>query len=87
MAARMIVVAAIGLGLIIGLHALAAAAIMVYAQAHWGALLNPVLLGVVCLVCVAIVWSLADPRLVHYPVLPLEPSPPSLYWGDGSAVS
>jgi CBS-domain-containing membrane protein len=41
--------------------------IMVYAQAHWWALLNPVLLGVAC--------------LVHYPVSPLEPFPPSLNWG------
>jgi CBS-domain-containing membrane protein len=49
--------------------------IMVYAQAHWGALLNPVLLGVVCLACVAMVWSRAYPGLVHYPVSPLEPLP------------
>lgn len=46
-----------------------------------GALLNPVLLGVVCLVCVAMVWSRAYPGLVHYPVSPLEPSPSSLNWG------
>ena len=45
--------------------------IMACAQAHWGALLNPVLLGVVCLVCVAMVWSRAYPGLVHYPVSPL----------------
>jgi len=55
--------------------------IMVYAQAHWSALLNPVLLGVTCLVCVAVVWSRIYPGLVHYPVAPLEPSPPSLNWG------
>lgn len=55
--------------------------IMVYAQAHWWALLNPVLLGVACLVCVAVVWSRIYPGLVHYPVSPLEPSPPSLNWG------
>lgn len=55
--------------------------IMVYAQALWGALLNPVLLGLVCLVCVAMVWSHAYPGLVHHPVSPLEPSPPSLNWG------
>jgi CBS-domain-containing membrane protein len=55
--------------------------IMVYAQAHWSALLNPVLLGVCCLVLVAVVWSRLYPGLVHYPVSPLEPSPPSLNWG------
>lgn len=55
--------------------------IMVYAQAQWAALLNPVLLGVLCLVCVAVVWSRIYPGLVHYPVSPLEPSPPSLNWG------
>lgn len=55
--------------------------IMVYAQAGWGALLNPVLLGVLCLVGVAVVWSRIYPGLVHYPVSPLEPSPPTLNWG------
>ncbi len=55
--------------------------IMVWAQAHWSALLNPVLLGVACLVVVAVVWSRLYPGLVHYPVAPLEPSPPSLNWG------
>jgi CBS-domain-containing membrane protein len=55
--------------------------IMVYAHARRWALLNPVLLGVACLVCVAVVWSRLYPGLVHYPVLPMEPSPPSLNWG------
>ena len=54
--------------------------ITVYAQAHWGAVLNPVLLGVLCLF-VAMVWSRISPGLVHYPVSPLEPSPLSLNWG------
>ncbi|MBL8347614.1 MAG: HPP family protein [Rubrivivax sp.] len=58
--------------------------IMVYAQAQWGALLNPVLLGVLCLVGVAVVWSRLFPGLVHYPVSPLEPSPPTLNWGGWS---
>jgi CBS-domain-containing membrane protein len=58
--------------------------IMVYAQAQWGAVLNPVLLGVLCLVAVAVVWSRLYPGLVHYPVSPLEPSPPSLNWGGWS---
>ena len=55
--------------------------IMIYAQAHWSALLSPVLLGVVILVCTAIVWSRIYPGLVHYPVTPFEPSPPSVNWG------
>lgn len=56
--------------------------VMVHAQAHWGALLNPALLGVVCLVRVATRWSRLDPGPVHDPVSPLEPSPPSLNWGN-----
>lgn len=55
--------------------------IMVYAKASWGALLNPVLLGLLCLISVAVVWSRLYPGLVHYPVSPLEPSPPSMNWG------
>lgn len=55
--------------------------IMVYAHAHWWALLNPVLLGVACLIGVAVVWSRLYPGLTHYPVSPLEPSPPSMNWG------
>ena len=55
--------------------------IMIYAHASWSALLNPVLLGVASLVAVAVVWSRIYPGLVHYPVSPLEPSPPSVNWG------
>ena len=58
--------------------------IMVYAQANWYALLNPVLLGVGCLVAVAYVWSRLYPGLVRYPVSVWEPSPPSLNWGGWS---
>lgn len=40
------------------------------------------LLGMVCLVGVAVVWSRLYPGLVqHYPVSAMEPSPPSLNWG------
>jgi CBS-domain-containing membrane protein len=56
-------------------------AIMVYAHAHWWALLKPVLLGAACLIGVAVVWSRLYPGLAHYPVSQLEPSPPSLNWG------
>ena len=55
--------------------------LMVYAHAQWSALLSPVLLGVVCLVAVAFVWSRVYPGLVHYPVALWEPSPPSFTWG------
>jgi CBS-domain-containing membrane protein len=55
--------------------------IMIASHASWSALWNPVLMGVACLVGVAVVWSRLYPGLVHYPVAPLEPSPPSLNWG------
>ncbi len=58
--------------------------LMVYAQASWPALVSPVLLGVLCLVFVAFVWSRLYPGLVHYPVSTWEPSPPSLNWGGWS---
>ena len=55
--------------------------LMIYVHAQWSALLDPVLLGVVCLVAVAYVWSRIYPGLVHYPAALWEPSPPSLTWG------
>jgi len=55
--------------------------LMIYVHAKWSALLNPVLLGVACLLGVAIVWSRVYPGLVHYPLALWEPSPPSLTWG------
>ncbi len=55
--------------------------IMVYAQASWATLLDPVLLGIACLVLVAVVWSRLYPGLARYPVSPWEPSPPSINWG------
>ena len=58
--------------------------IMVHAQASWSALLDPVLLGVACLIGVAAIWSRIYPELVHYPVSPWEPSPPSVNWGGWS---
>lgn len=58
--------------------------IMVYAHASWSALLDPVLLGLACLLGVALVWSRLYPGLARYPVNPLEPSPPSINWGGWS---
>ena len=58
--------------------------IMVYAQAGWQSLFSPVLLGVLCLVVVAMLWSRLYPGLARYPVSLFEPSPPSLTWGGWS---
>lgn len=60
--------------------------IMVHAHAPWTALLDPVLLGVGCLGAVAMIWSRLYPGLVHYPVSPWEPSPPSITWGGWDAL-
>ena len=55
--------------------------VMVHAQVGWGALWSPVLLGVLALVAVVMVWSRLYPRLVHYPVQAMAPSPSTLNWG------
>lgn len=55
--------------------------LMIYVHANWAALFQPVLLGVGTLVLMAVVWSRLYPGLVHYPVTPLAPSPPTLNWG------
>lgn len=55
--------------------------LMVYVHASWPALWQPVLLGIGVLVIVAIIWSRLYPGLSHYPVAPMEPSPPQHTWG------
>lgn len=59
--------------------------LMVHLHADFGALLQPVLLGVLALALVAVVWSrLAAriaPGLVAYPVNWRDPSPPAVFWG------
>lgn len=55
--------------------------IMVYAHASWSALIFPVLTGGVVLTVVAVIWSRMYPGLAHYPVSPMQPSPPALNWG------
>ncbi len=55
--------------------------LMVYVHASWTALWQPVLLGVLVLVLVAMVWSRLYPGLCHYPASPFEPSPPKSTWG------
>jgi CBS-domain-containing membrane protein len=55
--------------------------IMIAAHSSFSALWQPVFLGVLALTVVAFVWSRMLPGLVHYPVVWLDRSPPSLLWG------
>lgn len=55
--------------------------LMIHAHAAWPALFQPVLLGAITLVLVAMIWSRLYPGLVRYPVAPLAPSPPKITWG------
>jgi CBS-domain-containing membrane protein len=55
--------------------------LMISAHAGWAALWQPVLLGVLVLVLVAVVWSRLYPGLAKYPVDLTAPSPPQLNWG------
>jgi CBS-domain-containing membrane protein len=59
--------------------------LMVTAGATWPALWDPVLVGVLCLMGVAYIWSRLYPGLAHYPVSLCTPSPPSLNWGGWSS--
>lgn len=54
---------------------------MIHAHAGWSAALQPVLVGVLALVGVAVIWSRLYPGLARYPVAWLDRSPPSLFWG------
>jgi CBS-domain-containing membrane protein len=58
--------------------------IMVHAHAAWPALLNPVLLGVLALAVTAFIWSRLFPGLVRYPVVWMDRSPPTPFWGGWS---
>jgi CBS-domain-containing membrane protein len=55
--------------------------LMLHAHAGFGAVLQPVGLGIVILALVAIVWSRLLPGTVRYPTNWRERSPPSLFWG------
>ncbi|WP_151637899.1 HPP family protein [Noviherbaspirillum aerium] len=57
------------------------AMIMIHSHAGFGALWNPVLLGVASMALVAVAWSRLYPGLVHYPVEWKAPSPPRIFWG------
>ena len=55
--------------------------IMIDAHVALSALWQPVFVGVVSLVVVAVVWSRLMPGLAHYPQTWLAPSPPTTLWG------
>jgi CBS-domain-containing membrane protein len=55
--------------------------IMVHEHAGFGALWQPIGLGVLALVAIVALWSRVGPSTPHYPVKWLEPSPPSIDWG------
>lgn len=55
--------------------------IMIYSHATLAALWQPVFLGVLALAVVAAIWSRLVPSMVHYPVVWLDKSPPSMLWG------
>ena len=59
--------------------------LLIHMHASWSAWWNPVLLGVVSLAVMAWAWSRMYPGCVHYPVSPLEPSPPTSWWGAWDA--
>ena len=55
--------------------------IMVYSHAGFAALWQPVFVGVFSLAAVAFIWSRLVPGLAHYPVVWLDKSPPTVFWG------
>jgi len=55
--------------------------IMIHAHAGFGALLDPVLAGVVGLMLLAMLWSRVYPGMVRYPVSWNRPSPAHPLWG------
>ena len=55
--------------------------IMIYSHAGLLALWQPVFVGVMSLAMVAAVWSRLYPGLLHYPVVWLDRSPPTTFWG------
>lgn len=59
--------------------------IMIHGHAGYSALLDPLLLGLLCLVVVAVVWSRLYPGLAPYPLAWLERSPPTTFWGGWQA--
>lgn len=55
--------------------------IMIHSHAGFGALWQPVGVGVALLMLIAAVWSRLTPGVAHYPCSWRERSPPSLFWG------
>ncbi len=62
-------------------HAGANPLIMIYGHSNLLSLWQPVFIGVLSLAAVAAVWSRLYPGLSHYPVVWLDRSPPSTFWG------
>jgi len=56
--------------------------VMIHAHAGWGALLQPLIVGIGSLFVVAALWSRLYPGLARYPRSLMEPSPPAMD-GDG----
>jgi CBS-domain-containing membrane protein len=55
--------------------------IMIYSHAALAALWQPVVVGVFSLAVVAAIWSRLYPGLSHYPVVWMDRSPPTMFWG------
>lgn len=55
--------------------------IMIQSHAGFAGLWQPVLVGVLGLALLAAVWSRLYPGLAHYPVVWMDRSPPSTFWG------
>ena len=55
--------------------------IMVHAHANFGALWHPVGLAILLLALSAALWTRIMPGMVNYPVVWLDKSPPSTWWG------
>lgn len=55
--------------------------IMIYGHSGLAALWQPVFIGVLTLALVAALWSRLFPGLARYPVVWLDRSPPSTFWG------
>jgi len=58
--------------------------IVMHAHASLGAILQPVLLGIIILAAVAAIWSRLVPGMVSYPSRWFEESPPTIAWGGWS---
>lgn len=58
--------------------------IMIYSHSGLAALWQPVFVGVFTLAVVAAIWSRLYPGLSHYPLVWMDRSPPTMFWGGWS---